>query len=287
MPRRRCTTINATGIVRRGYADSVIDTHCHLTFPDFADEKFPGGIPAVLREAADAGVDGCITISTTTRDCLRALEVARNHERVWCSSGVHPLYSGERPHDWDAIRRVAEDSKCVAFGELGLDNHYPEPSRDLQHAVLAEQLERIMRWREEGLSLPIILHCREAFDDLIPILKRTRLDPTRMVFHCFTGTPDDMRKVLDFGAWVSFTGVVTYRNAREVREAVRLAPPDRVMIETDAPFLSPEPRRGERPCRPWMCSLTARRLAELRGEAFEVFHERVNDNTRRFFGIRC
>lgn len=263
----------------------MIDTHCHLTFPDFAEGTFPGGIPAVLAEAASAGVSGCITISTTTKDCLKALEVARAHDRVWCSSGVHPLYSDEGPHDWDAVHRVAADARCVAFGELGLDNHYSEPAQDVQHAVLGEQLEHIIRWRQEGLGRPIILHCREAFDDLIPVLRRTPLDPTRMVFHCFTGTPEDMRKVLDFGAWVSFTGVVTYRNAREVREAVRLAPADRIMVETDAPFLSPEPHRGERPCRPWMCSVTARKLAELRGEEFEALHERINENTRNFFGI--
>ena len=126
---------------------------------------------------------------------------------------------------------------------------------------------------------------REAFDDLIPILRATALDPGRFVFHCFTGSPADVCKALDFGAWVSFTGVLTYPNAPEVREAAKLVPRDRVMVETDAPFLPPVPHRGKRPCVPAWVVNTARALAELRGESFGSFHEQLNTNTARFFGI--
>jgi len=260
----------------------VIDTHCHLTFPDFA-----GKVDEVLAEAGRAGVTGAITISTTTQDCLAALKIAKGHENVWCSTGVHPLYADRGPHEWANLRTVAQDARCVAWGELGLDNHYPTPARDVQRAVLAEELAFIEAChRETGRVLPIVLHCREAFDDLIPVLRGTGLEPSRFVFHCFTGTPADMRKVLDFGAMASFTGVVTYRNAREVQEAARLAPLDRIMVETDAPYLSPDPHRGERPCRPWMASVTARRLAELRGEAWEEFHAAINANAERFFGVQ-
>lgn len=258
----------------------MIDTHCHLTFPDFA-----GRVPGVLARAAEHGVTGVITISTTTRDCLDALGIAEGHANVWCSAGVHPLYADREPRDWDNLRRVASSQRCVAWGELGLDNHGERPPRDLQRRVLDEQLAFIAECRRGGIDRPIILHCREAFDDLIPMLRASGFDPARMVFHCFTGTPEDMRKVLDLGSWVSFTGVVTYRNAREVQAAARLAPLDRVMVETDAPFLSPEPHRGVRPCEPWMTSLTARRLADLRGEPWEEFHAAINRNTTRFFGI--
>lgn len=278
----------------------MIDTHCHLTFPDFQDPTFPGGPSAVLAQAAKHGVTGCITISTTTQDCLHALAVAKGHQRVWCTSGVHPLYSDDEPHQWHNLRIVAEDPKCVAWGELGLDNHYPEPAKDLQRRVLDEQLAFIegchATWKNDqtqhlraGLKaggLPIVLHCREAFADLIPILKKTSLDPTRFVFHCFTGTRAEMTLLLDFGGSVSFTGVVTYRNAAEVREAVKLVPKDRIMAETDAPFLSPDPHRGIRPCQSWMASVTAQKLAEIRGEAWEAFHEQINENTFRFFGVR-
>lgn len=258
----------------------MIDTHCHLTFPDFQ-----GRVEEELAEARASGVDGLITISTTTSDCLDALRIAQTHQRVWCTAGVHPLYSDSGPHIWENLRTVAKDPKCVAWGELGLDNHYKEPPAGTQHEVLGEQLAFIQSCRAEGIDLPVVLHCREAFADLIPILKGTGWDPGRFVFHCFTGGPQEMRMILDFGAMVSFTGVVTYRNAADVREAAMLAPLDRIMVETDAPFLSPEPHRGRRPCRPWMSSLTARRLAELRGEDWDAFHAAINDNTRRFFRI--
>jgi TatD DNase family protein len=275
----------------------VIDTHCHLTFPDFA-----GRVDEVLQDAIAAGVTGAITISTTTRDCLAALSVARAYPNVWCTAGIHPLYTDtadERAadragaeHIWDNLRVVASDPRCVAWGELGLDIHYPTPLPGVQRRVLDHQLayiESINHAREGGIGkesgLPVVVHCREAFDDLIPIFRRTTLDPTRFVFHCFTGGPDDMRKVLDFGACVSFTGVATYPNAAEVREAARLVPLDRIMVETDAPFLPPVPHRGKRPCLPEWVVHTARALAEARGVTFEEFHAQLNRNTQRFFGI--
>jgi TatD DNase family protein len=266
----------------------VIDTHCHLTFPDFGDPErgLPGGVAGVLAKAAEHGVTGCITISTTSGDCGRVLGVARAHERVWCSAGVHPLYADQGPHDWAEVARCGADPKCVAWGELGLDNHYSEPGPALQREVLDEQLAFLEGQAAAGVVKPVVLHCREAFADLIPILKRSKLDTARMVFHCFTGTVADMRMLLDIGASVSFTGVLTYRNAREVQEAARLAPDDRVMVETDAPFLSPDPHRGTRPCQPWMVSITARKLAEVRSTGFERFHEVLNENTARFFGVR-
>lgn len=255
----------------------MIDTHCHLTFPDYE-----GRIDQVVRDAAAAGVTGCITISTTTQNCFDCLKVAERFPNVWCSAGVHPLYSDEGPHEWNNLRIVARHEKCVAWGELGLDNHYTEPARDVQHRVLHEQLAFIESCRPE-IDLPIEIHCREAFADLIPILKRTSLDPARFVFHCFTGDSADMRMVLDFGAWVSLTGVVTYKNAKELREAVRLLPIDRVMIETDAPYLTPDPHRSVRPNEPKYVRFVAESLATLYGKPFDEFHTIINENTRRFF----
>ena len=258
----------------------MIDSHCHLTFPDYE-----GRIAEELAEAARAGVTGCITISTTTQDCLEALSIAKRFENVWCTAGVHPLYADRGPHEWANLRLVAADPRCVGWGELGLDNHYTEPASALQREVLEEELAFIESCRAGGIDKPVVIHCREAYDALIPYLKRTGWDPARFVFHCFTGGPADMRKVLDFGAYVSFTGVVTYRNAAEVREAARMVPADRIMVETDAPFLAPEPHRGKRPCRIAGVRHVAERLAEVRGVAFEEFHETVNRNTRVFFGV--
>jgi len=259
----------------------MIDTHCHLTFDDFA-----GRVPETIDEALAAGVTGMISVSTTPPDAEQALHLAETNDRVWCTAGVHPLYSDRGPFEWERLRRVASSPRCVAWGELGLDNHYDRPPRSVQDAVLAEQLAFIGAAHEGGRVLPVVLHCRDAFDDLIPVLRRTRLDPTRFVFHCFTGGPADVRKVLDFGAMVSFTGVVTYRNASEVAQAARVVPLDRIMVETDAPFLSPEPVRGKRPCRPAFVRHTAEFLANLRGDDWDTFHAAINANTERFFGVK-
>lgn len=256
----------------------MIDTHCHLTFPEF-----DGRIGAVLRSAGERGVTGAITISTTTQDCLRALQIAREHDEIWCTAGVHPLHAHEEPHAWSNLAHVAADPRCVAWGELGLDRHYRTPPQEVQLRVLSEHLGFIESHDER--RLPIVLHCREAFDELIAILRRARIDPMRFVFHCFTGTPADVRKVLDFGAMVSFTGIVTYRNASEVQDAARVVPLSRIMIETDAPYLSPDPHRGKWPCEPWMASVTARRVAELRGETWEEFEAAIDENCRKFFAL--
>lgn len=258
----------------------MIDTHCHLAFPDFA-----GRVDEIMAQAASVGVAGAITISTSSHDAEACMLLAESHENIWFTVGVHPLYSDQEPHDWNLLRRLARHTKCVAWGELGLDNHHAKPPRALQDAVLADELAFIERCHDEGIVHPVILHCRKAFDDLIPILRATRLDPSRMVFHCFTGGPDEARRALDLGAMISFTGVVTYRNAKEVAEAARLVPADRIMIETDAPFLTPEPDRGQWPCTPAHVRHTAAFLAKIRGVALPDFLHQTDANAQRFFGI--
>jgi TatD DNase family protein len=259
----------------------VIDTHCHLTFPEY-----DGRVHSILAAAREAGVLGAITISTTTADAERALALAASHPDLWCTAGVHPLYS-ERPTDWGAMRAVGLHPKCVGWGELGLDRHYDTPPQDVQRAVLEAQLAHLTAWRREDARLdkPIVVHCREAFDDLIPILRASGLPSDRFVFHCFTAGPREMRLILDFGAWVSFTGVVTFASAKEVHEAARLAPPDRVMVETDAPFLTPEPHRKVRPNEPRFVVHVADALADLWARDRASVRALLDANARRFFGV--
>ena len=255
----------------------MFDTHCHLTFPDFA-----GASHRILDECEEVGVTGVITVSTTPADAAAALELANADDRIWCSAGVHPLYADKGPFDWAGLVEVARQERCLAWGELGLDNHYDDPPRDLQDRVLSDHLATI---EGAGLDLPIILHCRDAFPELIAALKASSLPAERFVFHCFTGNPDDMRALLDFGAFVSFTGVATYKNAPEVREAAKLVPLDRMMFETDAPYLTPEPHRKIRPNHPKFSRTTAEFVAELRGVPWPEFHEQINRTTEHFFGI--
>ena len=267
----------------------MIDTHCHLSFDDYS-----GRVGEVLSSARRAGVTGAITISTTSEDCRLGLALAREHAGLWCSSGVHPLYSDRGHlagggHDWSAVGEVASDGCCVAWGELGLDGHYAEPDFLLQRRVLEEQLSFISGHAASPANgadgKPVVVHCREAFDALIPVLEGSGLPAERFVFHCFTGGPGEMEKVLEFGAYVSFTGVLTYKNAGEVREAAAMAPVDRVMVETDAPFLSPQAVRRVRPNEPRFVVHVAAELARVKGLDLEAMHARLNETTRGFFGV--
>ena len=257
----------------------MIDTHCHLT-----NKHYRTRVPEVLAEARADGVRGLITVATTSEDSRAALDLAEAHDAVWCTAGVHPLYA-DRPRDWDAVRAVAEHDRCVAWGELGLDNHYEEPPRDQQDACLSEHLAMIESAAGDGLAMPIVVHCREAFDELLAAFRDAPFDPARYVFHCFTGGPDEARRVLDFGAWISFTGVVTFKNAKATAEAAKLVPLDRMMVETDAPYLTPEPMRKVWPNEPRFVVHTARFLANLRGIGEKDFERQMDENAERFFGI--
>jgi TatD DNase family protein len=259
----------------------MIDTHCHLTF-----EPFAGRVEEVLFAARTAGVRGVITVGTTPGDCLAAQDLASRYDNVWCTAGIHPLSAAD-PRDWSMVRKVAEHPRCVAWGELGLDNHYDDPPRQAQRALLDEQLALIESVSKSASPGPraIVVHCRDAIDDLLGVFGAASFDPGRYVFHCFTGGPDDARKVLDFGAWISFTGVVTFANAPEVAEAAKIVPADRIMVETDAPYLSPEPVRKARPNEPRHVVHVASFLARLRGVEPDEFEKQLDANAERFFGL--
>ncbi|MSR70040.1 MAG: TatD family deoxyribonuclease [Phycisphaerales bacterium] len=256
----------------------MIDTHCHLTFPDFS-----GRVTEVLAAAAHVGVHSCISISTTTADALRTTELAGLHARLFASAGVHPLYA-DKPCDWAEMRRAGEHPKCVAWGELGLDNHHETPLPALQREVLDAQLAHICAWAREGLVKPIVVHCRKAFAQLVPILAASGIPGNRFVFHCFTGDTTDLRMALDLGASISFTGVLTFPGARELRAAAQLVPVDRLMIETDSPFLSPQPVRGSRPNEPKHIVYIAAALALARRANLAALNEQLDMNAVRFFG---
>ena len=261
----------------------MIDTHCHLTFSHYTDR-----LDEVIHDAHTAGVNGMITVSTTLSDARRAQDLAERYSDVWCTAGVHPLHADEAPEDdqgWRELAELAKGKQCVAWGELGLDNHYDNPIKSVQQRVLTEQLAMIEQRAADGFTLPIVVHCRKAFDELINAFRNTQLDPTRFVFHCFTGGPDEAKTVLDFGAWISFTGVVTFKNAREVAETAKMVPHNRMMVETDAPFLTPEPHRKIRPNEPKYVVDVARFVAELRELDYGEFERQMDANAERFFQI--
>ncbi len=255
------------------------DTHCHLSFRDFA-----GRTGEVLDRAAAVGVRGVVTVATSSANAPQCLALARGDARIRCTSGVHPLYAAE-PVDWTVIRDCAAAEECVAWGELGLDRHYPEPAASLQEQVLEEHLAVIEASRADGLDKPVIIHCREAFERLVPRLRASSIPGERFVFHCFTAGPAEARMVLELGAMISFTGVLSFRNANSVREAAAIVPEDRLMVETDAPYLSPEPHRSTFPCEPAFVVHVADRLAAVRGVPAADLERTLDANAERFFGL--
>lgn len=257
---------------------SMIDTHCHLTYPKLIER-----VDEVIDAAVAAGVDRMISVSTTPADAEKARELAERRSEVYFSAGVHPHYAGEvENHELPRLGELGLHEKCLAFGEMGIDYHYDDPSRELQYAMFNAQLEVV---RYSGIEKPVIIHCRKAVDDTIAMIKGSGIAGDRFVFHCFTETAEEAKKVLDLGAMISFTGIVTYKNAPEVREAAKLVPDDRIMIETDSPYLSPEPFRKVRPNEPRLVGATGRFLAELRGMEAEAFFDLTTRNAERFYGV--
>ena len=257
----------------------MIDTHCHLTFPDLHAK-----LAEVIDAAAAHGVDRLITIGTTPESSHRCVDLAAAHANVFATVGVHP-HEAAKHHDRAAltepVRELAARPGVVALGEMGLDTHYPEPPLDDQRRLFAWQLELAA----ELPRLPIVIHNRKATDATLAMCREAGLPGERFVFHCFTGTPAEVESILAFGAAVGFTGIVTFKSAAKVAEASDLVPLDRLLIETDAPFLTPEPYRKVRPNEPRYVRHVAEFLATRRGMPLGDFVAAVDGNAERLFGL--
>lgn len=255
----------------------LIDSHAHLTYPELHEQ-----IDAVLERAAAAGVEQVITIGTQVDESHKAIALAERFSgRVRAAVGFHPHEADRVERDHLAVmRELLSHPAVVAFGEMGLDYHYSFAARDRQHEVFAAQL-RMAADRD----VPIIIHSREACDDTVAILSDHGFDGRRVVFHCFTGTADEAAKIADHGWRISFTGIVTFKNSTALQAIAKTYPADQIMVETDSPFLSPDPVRSKRPNEPAHVAHTARFLAQLCGEPFEQFAEQATANTKAFFGL--
>ena len=254
----------------------MIDTHCHLTSTALAPRW-----REIVDSAAADGVSAVISVAVDLADARAASELAAADDRVFCTAGVHPLHCGE-DCDWQALAALAADERCVAWGELGLDRHWEDPPQQAQESLLTEHLACI---EGAGDAKPVVVHCRGAVPRLLEVLGASSIDASRFIFHCFTEGPQDVRAVLDFGAWVGFTGVVTFSNAPEVVESALLVPLDRMLVETDAPYLSPEPVRSMRPNEPRTVVHVARHLAAIRDVAEGDLEAQLDANARRLFRL--
>ena len=228
-----------------------IDDHCHL---GDGSDRWPE-VGAAVAEAHEAGVERLITVGCDLPTSRLAIEIASAHEGVWATAGLHP-------HDaiqgLDGIAELLANDHVVAVGECGLDYHYDHSPRDVQREVFVAQIALA-----HAHDLALVIHSREAWDDTFAILESEGV-PERTVVHCFTGGPDEARRCLDLGAHLSFSGIITFPGAPEVRDAAALCPLDRLLVETDSPFLAPVPHRG-RPNRPALVPLVGAVVADLHG----------------------
>ncbi|MGD9849909.1 MAG: TatD family hydrolase [Nitrospirales bacterium] len=215
----------------------LIDTHVHLDDPRYDPDR-----EDMFLRAAQAGVTTFITIGCDLNSSRSAVELAANREHVFATVGVHPHETkGIQPDWYPQLRELARHSKVVAFGEIGLDFHYDHSPHDVQRHRFREQIQLA-----RDLGLPLVIHTREAKEDTIRILKEERAQELGGVFHCFSEDAGLANKALELGFYLSFSGIITFRNAQALRDIVQTVPDDRLLIETDAPYLTPIPFRGKR-----------------------------------------
>jgi len=257
----------------------LIDTHTHLDYTDYDADR-----AEVIGRATEAGVTEIISIGTRIDSSTRALELAENFPNIWATVGIHPCDVDHAPDDAvEQLRALAQSRRVVAVGEIGLDYHHlpsdpaeAEANKQRQAALFRKQLELTAE-----LGLNAVIHQRDSWEDTLHILAEFT-GKVRGVFHCFGGTLEQAHEVIALGHLVSFTGIVTFKNAQQVQETARQIDPRHFMVETDCPYLAPAPDRGKR-CEPAHTRRVAEFLAELRGVSLESLADRTTETARQFF----
>ena len=252
----------------------LIDSHCHLNYEGLAERQ-----DEVLENARELGVEGFLNISTRQREWDEVIALAEREPDVWATVGVHPHEADAHPDlGARALADAASHSSVIAIGECGLDYYYDKSDRQAQRERFQAHIQAA---RETGL--PLVVHTREAEADTAEMLEAAaREGGVNGVLHCFTGSAELARKGLDLGFYISLSGIVTFKNAADLQATARWLPEDRMLVETDAPFLAPVPHRGQK-CEPAFVDDTARFVAELRGEDPEALGEATTANFFRLF----
>ena len=255
-----------------------VDSHCHLSFPELHDR-----IDAIRADMAAAGVDRALCICTRLDEFPRVLALAERYDNLWASVGVHPDEEDATEPTLEALLERGRAARVVAIGETGLDYYR-----------LGERTPAQMEWQRERFrvhiraalasGMPLVVHTRSASADTLAVLRDEGRSAVRGVFHCFTETMDVARAALDLGFLISFSGILTFRNASELREVARFVPLDRCLIETDSPYLAPVPHRGKTNTPAWVPHV-ARQLAELKGETVEAVAHATSRNFERLFSL--
>jgi len=253
---------------------SLIDSHCHLDSAEFDADR-----DEVIQRALDAGVEHMVAIGTGSGppDLEAGIRLAERHAAFYATVGVHPHDAAKATQtDLQRLEHLLSHPKVIAVGEIGLDYHYDFSPRDTQKSIFIEQMSIAAAARK-----PIVIHTREAWNDTLALIEE-HWTPRGLpgIMHCFSGGPAESQRALELGFYLSFGGIVTFPKALDVQAAAREAPLDRILVETDAPYLAPVPKRGKRN-EPALMVHTARKLAELRGESFEQISSATSENFRR------
>jgi len=253
----------------------LIDSHAHLDFPDYADK-----LDDVLKRAQDAGVSKIISVGTTVEGSISCLALTRKYPFIFSTAGVHPHEAKDVTEDcYERIEKLAADEKVVAIGEVGLDYHYEHSPRETQKEVFRRFIHLAKR-----TGLPLVIHTREAEEDTLQILESENAAEAGGVIHCFSGSIELAKRCLEMGFHISIPGIVTFKKASNVHEVVKMVPIEKMLIETDSPFLAPIPYRGKRN-EPAYVKIVAEKVAGLKGLTLEDVARITTLNTERLFSI--
>lgn len=252
---------------------NIFDTHAH-----YADHAFDDDRGQILAELPQKGVKYVMLASSSLEDTAENSVLAEKYDYIYAAAGVHPENADSNPADYlEKVRRTAVDSpKVRAIGEIGLDYHYEGYDRDKQIVLFEEQLELA-----KELGLPVIIHSRDAWEDTFQILKKHRPEG---ILHCFSGSAETAREIIKLGMYIGFTGVLTFKNAKKALKALAEAPMDRLLLETDCPYMAPVPFRGKR-CDSSMIAYTAEKAAEIKGIGVQELINITCENGKRIYSI--
>lgn len=251
----------------------LFDTHAHLD-----DDKFDIDREDIIAYIKDEGVSCLVNIGADMESSRTSVSLAEEHDFIYAAVGVHPYDAPElTDDDLEELRRLSKNEKVVAIGEIGLDYHFPDTDKEGQKEGFRKQIALA-----KELSLPYVVHDRDSHQDCYDIIKESGY--FNGVMHCFSGSSEFAKQMTDLGFYISFAGTVTFKNAKKVKEAALTVPMDRILIETDCPYLSPEPHRGKRN-NPANVRFVAEMIAEIKGIPFEEVCKITMENGKRFFGI--
>lgn len=252
---------------------NIFDTHAH-----YADHAFDEDRESVLAELPSKGVKLVMLASSSVEDTVENSELSKRYDYIYAASGVHPESVETNPENYLGIveKTILENPKIRAVGEIGLDYHYEGFDRERQKELFCRQIELAQR-----LGMPIIVHSRDATEDTLDILKKYK---PKGVVHCFSGSAETAEEILKLGMYIGFTGVITFKNAKKAVRALEAVPLDRLLLETDCPYMAPVPFRGKR-CDSSMISYTAQKAAEIKGVTLEELLDATLENGKRMYNI--